>query len=243
MRRERESCRARQRGGDRSGEQVGGRLALLQSSGKACFPEATQPLPRPSYPGSRGRCSCHRDTYDTNQKMGWRGWWWSGCRSRVMHREGLLRGAPRGNASGQLSSQTLRLECRVRPGVCPLDEAGVWGRRRASCRSRRSSVLLNCSARRAPPAPLPRTCRVPSSAVLAAGACHEGGRGLRFPWLKPSSLRGWWLGRISAFSVESSLRKSQGTSSTRCCGLGRAERQLPSGLAVPYRELPLHLVK
>lgn len=83
-------------------------------------------------------------------------------------------------------------------------------------RSRRSCELFNCSACRAPPAPLPRTCGVPSSAALAAGACGEGGRGLRFPWLKTSSLPSWWLRRISAFSNESSLGKSQGTSSTRC---------------------------
>lgn len=121
----------RQRGGDRSGEQVGGRLALLRSAGKACFPEATQPLPRPGYPGSQGRCSCHRDTYDTNQKMAWRGWWWSGCRSRGDAPGRVAERGPKGQCVWATFLIDAAAVCGDRPGVCPVDEAGVWGHRRA----------------------------------------------------------------------------------------------------------------
>lgn len=95
-----------------------------------------------------------------------------------MHGEGLLRGAPRGNASGQLSSQRLRLACGIRPGVWPLDEAGVWvadvpaaGAAGPLC----SSTAPHAGRRLLPsPAPAgypPAQCWLLVLAMREAGAC------------------------------------------------------------------------
>lgn len=127
-----------------------------------------------------------------------------------MHREGLLRGAPRGSASGQLSSQMLRLACRVRPGVCPLDEAGsgVADVSAAEAAGPLCSSTPPHAGRRLLPSPAP--AGYPPAQCWLRGACLEGRRGLPFPWLKTSSLRAWWLGRISAFSDESSFEEKPG---------------------------------
>lgn len=98
----------------------------------------------------------------------------------VMHREGLLKGAPRGTASGQLSSQTQQLAAgsglgfalRLGAGVADVPAAGAAGPVSSSTAPHAGRRLLPSPA----PAGYPPAQRwLPVMAMRKAGACTSPG--------------------------------------------------------------------